>query len=171
MMPMVTEKIRAYVALGSNLGDRMANLDQASSRLAAYGGIYLDRSSPTYASPPAEVPDQPPFFNRVLALEVWLPPRGLLAACRRVEDEMGRVREADKGPRVIDADILLFGEAVIREPELTIPHEALTRRAFFLQPLKDLMGDAVIPGTGSRISQLLAALAPYDLTEVKTGYY
>jgi 2-amino-4-hydroxy-6-hydroxymethyldihydropteridine diphosphokinase len=167
---MLKDKINAYLALGSNVGDRMANLDAGESEVASATGVYLDRASPTYESPAAENPDQPPFYNRVVALEIWLSPRELLELCLAIENKMGRLRREDKGPRVIDVDILLFGDAVIDEADLKIPHAALPRRPFFLQPLKDLVGDVVIPGQTARLSQMLAALAPYELTEVRLRY-
>ncbi len=167
---MLRDKIPAYLSLGSNLGDRFANLDAAESALASAGGVYLDRSSPTYESPAVDMPDQPKFLNRVLAVEIWLSPPELLALCRKVETGMGRVRGAAKGPRVIDVDILLYGEYIINEEDLKIPHEALARRPFFLQPLKDVAGDIIPPGGAVPLSRMLAALAPYELSRVERGF-
>ncbi len=163
---MVRDKVDAVLALGSNLGERFKNLDAAQSVIASAGGIYLDQFSPTYDSPAAEEPDQPDFLNRVLAIQTWLAPRELLAICLQIEKELGRVRERVKGPRVIDADILLYGDLVIDEPDLKIPHAALTTRPFFLKPLQDVAGDIVLPGHNVRLSQILAELAPYELAVV-----
>jgi len=168
---MLKDKTAVYLALGSNLGDRYANLERGEDILASAGGFYLDRSSPTYESPAADLPDQPKFLNRVLALDTWYEPREVLAACQRVEQAMGRERTTDKGPRIIDVDILLFGQAVVNEADLVIPHAALARRPFFLQPLLDLLGDMTPPGASQRLSQMLAALAPYELTRVEAKPY
>jgi len=167
---MLRDKIRAYVALGSNVGDRFANLDAAEAAVASAQGIYLDRSSPTYESPPAGPVDQPDFLNRVLAVDTWLRPRELLEACAKIEKDLGRARKKAKGPRVIDVDILLYGDLVVDEADLKIPHEALTQRPFFLKPLMDVAGDILIPGEGVPASRLLAKLAPYELTLYELSY-
>ena len=167
---MLRDKITAYLALGSNVGDRNANLDAAESALASAAGIYLDRVSPTYESPPDGPADQPHFLNRVLAIETWLGPRELLRACEEVEKALGPKEKGSQGPRTIDVDILLYDEAVIDEPNLKIPHEDLTRRPFFLQPLADVAGDVVIPGEGVPLSRLLADLAPYELSVYREKY-
>jgi 2-amino-4-hydroxy-6-hydroxymethyldihydropteridine diphosphokinase len=161
---MFKDKITAYVALGSNLGDRYAHLDAAQSAVARAQGVYLDQTSPTYESPAVELAAQPPFLNRVLALNVWFTPRELLAMCQDIERRLGREPTVPKGPRVIDVDILLFGAATVNEPDLVIPHAALARRPFFLQPLKDVAGDIIAPGFNLPLSRLLGALAPYELT-------
>ena len=157
------DKIRAYLALGSNVGDRYANLDAGEVEVASAAGVYLDRASPTYESPAAGPGDQPDFLNRVLNVEIWLGPRELLATCLEIERGMGRNAKGRDGPRVIDVDILLYGDLVIDEPDLKIPHAALKERPFFLQPLMDIAGDVIIPGEGTYASQMLAALAPYEL--------
>jgi 2-amino-4-hydroxy-6-hydroxymethyldihydropteridine diphosphokinase len=164
---MLREKIEVYLALGSNLGDRFANLDAAQSGIASAKGLYLDRSSPTYESPAADLPDQPRFLNRVLDVQVWLTPRELLETCQGLEVKLGRESGIPKGPRIIDIDILLYGYETVNEPDLVIPHPALARRAFFLQPLKDIVGDMILPGAGVPLSRLLAALAPYELVPYK----
>lgn len=164
------DKIRAYLALGSNVGDRYANLDAGEAEVASAAGIYLDRASPTYESPAAGPAEQPDFLNRVLNVEIWLGPRELLATCLEIERSMGRGGKDREGPRVIDVDILLYGDLVIDEPDLKIPHAALKDRPFFLQPLMDLAGDVIIPGEGVFASQLLAALAPYELKLFEKKY-
>jgi len=160
---MMRDKTYAYLGLGSNVGDREAHLNAAESALAAAKGMYLDRTSPTYESPPDGPGDQPDFLNRVLGIETWLGPRELLQTCLAVENQLGRKRDVPQGPRTVDVDILLYGEVVLDDPELQIPHPALRRRPFFLQPLWDLAGDISLPGSGLRLSQLLAELAPYEL--------
>ena len=167
---MLRDKNRAYLALGSNVGDRYANLDAGEAAVASARGMYLDRASPTYESPAAGPKDQPDFLNRVLVVETWLAPRELLETCLKVESDLGRERKGPKGPRVIDVDILLYGDLVLGEADLKIPHEALTSRPFFLKPLMDVAGDIMIPGEGVFVSRLLAALAPYELTLYEKKY-
>jgi len=160
---MMRDKTTAFIALGSNVGDRVANLDAAESAVASAAGIYLDQASPTYESPPDGPTDQPHFLNRVLAIDTWLGPRELLRACEGVEKALGPKEKGSQGPRVIDVDVLLYGDLVVDEPDLKIPHEDLKRRPFFLKPLADVAGDIVIPGEGVPVSRLLADLAPYEL--------
>lgn len=167
---MLRDKITAFIALGSNVGDRNANLDAAESAVASAGGIYLDRASPTYESPPDGPTDQPHFLNRVLAIDTWLGPRELLRACEEVEKALGPKEKGSQGPRVIDVDVLLYGDLVVDEPDLKIPHEDLKSRAFFLKPLADVAGDIVIPGEGTPVSRLLADLAPYELDVYREKY-
>ncbi len=167
---MLRDKIRAFLALGSNVGDRFANLDAGEAAVASARGIYLDRASPTYESPAAGPGKQPDFLNRVLDVEIWLNPRELLETCMQIENDLGRNRKSRKGPRVIDVDVLLYGDLTIDEPDLKIPHEALRARPFFLKPLMDVAGDVIIPGEGAFISDLLAALAPYELELYRKKY-
>jgi 2-amino-4-hydroxy-6-hydroxymethyldihydropteridine diphosphokinase len=167
---MLRDKITAYVALGSNVGDRFANLDVAEAAVASAKGVYLDRASPTYESPPAEGGNQPDFLNRVLVIDTWLNPRELLETCQKIETDLGRTGKGRKAPRVIDVDILLYGDAIIDEEGLKIPHEALKERPFFLKPLMDVAGDITIPGEGVFVSNLLAALAPYKLAPYDKTY-
>jgi 2-amino-4-hydroxy-6-hydroxymethyldihydropteridine diphosphokinase len=167
---MLRDKIRAYLALGSNVGDRYANLDAGEAAVASANGVYLDCASPTYESPAAGPTEQPDFLNRVLNVEIWLGPRELLATCLEIERGMGRSAKDREGPRVIDVDVLLYGDAVIDEPDLKIPHAALKDRPFFLKPLMDVAGDIIIPGEGVFTSNLLAALAPYELKLYEKKY-
>jgi len=160
------EKVKAYIALGSNLDDRLKNLNAALDLLSSSAGVYVAYRSPVYESPPAEVPDQPDFLNRVVEVETWLRPRELLARCQEVEKKMERIKTREKGPRVIDVDILIYGDTVVNDEDLVIPHPALTQRAFFLVPLMELAGNILIPGTGLKISDALAKLAPFKLEKV-----
>ena len=167
---MLRDKNRAFLALGSNVGDRFANLDAGEAAVASARGIYLNRASPTYESAAVESKDQPDFLNRVLAVEIWLSPRELLETCVQIESDLGRKRKGRKGPRVIDVDILLYDDSIVDEANLKIPHQALTNRPFFLKPLMDVAGDVMIPGEGVFTSDLLAALAPYELTPYEKKY-
>ncbi len=167
---MLRDKIGSFLALGSNVGDRFVNLDAGEAAVASARGIYLDRASPTYESPAAGSGKQPDFLNRVLGVETWLNPRELLETCMEIEGDLGRNRRGRKGPRVIDVDILLYDDLMVDEADLKIPHEALKNRPFFLQPLMDVAGDIMIPGEGIFISDLLAALAPYELELYEKKY-
>lgn len=167
---MLRDKITAYVALGSNVGDRFANLEAAEAAVASAQGVYLDRASPTYESPPAEGGNQPDFLNRVLVIDTWLNPRELLETCQTIETDLGRKEKGRKRPRVIDVDILLYGDLILNETDLKIPHEALKKRPFFLKPLMDVAGDIMIPGEGIFLSNALAALAPYELALYEKKY-
>ena len=118
-----------YIALGSNLGDRVANLLLARERISS-PHVRLTRASSIYETAPREIVDQPWFLNQVVAAETTLFPRQLLARLLRIEHEMGRQRTIAKGPRIIDLDILLFGDAVINAAGLEIPHPRMADRRF-----------------------------------------
>ena len=151
-------RTRVYLSLGSNLGDRKANLRSAIERLQAVGDVV--GVSSFYETEPVEVTEQPWFLNCAVALEVDQSPRNLLAALLKLEVEMGRQRVQKKGPRKIDVDILLFGDAIVNEKGLTIPHPGLPERRFVLEPLAEI--DPVIrhPKLGKTIQELRDALPP-----------
>jgi 2-amino-4-hydroxy-6-hydroxymethyldihydropteridine diphosphokinase len=140
----------AYLALGSNLGDRLEHLRAATSRLDATEGIDVVRSSRIYETDPVG-PPQPAYLNAVIAVDTTLEPRELLEACRGVEDALGRVRVERWGPRTIDVDILVYDERTVAEPGLEIPHPRMHERGFVLVPLGELDADAMLPG-GRRLS-------------------
>ena len=132
-----------YLSLGSNLGDRYANLRAAIERLGEAGAI---RSvSGFYETEPVELRDQPWFLNCVVVLETRDTPRALLKKVLAIEREMGRLRMKDKGPRSIDIDILLFGDRVVEERGLKIPHPAMHQRRFVLEPLAEIAPEALHP--------------------------
>ena len=133
----------AYLSLGSNVGDREANLRQAIRRLAD-----LDRVraiSSFYETEPVEFTEQPWFLNCAAALETTRAPKELLNKLLALELEMGRRRTQNKGPRIIDLDILLFDSAIVNTPGLTIPHPSLAERRFVLEPLAEIAPEAVHP--------------------------
>ncbi|HZA61074.1 MAG TPA: 2-amino-4-hydroxy-6-hydroxymethyldihydropteridine diphosphokinase [Actinomycetota bacterium] len=142
----------AYLGLGSNLGDRLANLTTAVSLLGERG-IRLRRSSRVYETEPVGGPPQPDFLNAVIEVETGGDARGLLDACLGVEGDMGRVRGERWGPRIIDIDILTFGREEIAEPGLEVPHPRMHERGFVLVPLLELDADPPLPG-GRRIASL-----------------
>ena len=147
----------AYLSLGSNVGDREQNLHEAIRRTGALGRVVAVSSF--YETEPVEFTHQPWFLNCAIALETAAEPGQLIRELLRIEQEMGRQRIVKKGPRSIDIDILLFGDAVVNTPELTIPHPEVTRRRFVLEPLAEIAPELVHPGSHKTVAQLLAELA------------
>ncbi len=145
-----------YLGLGSNLGDREAALRVAIHALDA-GGVRVLRRSSVYETDPIGLRDQPRFLNLVLEAETALSPDDLLALIQRIEASLGRTREVRWGPRTVDIDILLFGDAVIATPRLTVPHQEMRGRRFVLEPLAELRPDLKLPG-GPTVTDALAAL-------------
>ncbi len=129
---------RVYVALGSNLGDRSANLQYARQALAALPGTALIATSSVEETAPLAGMDQPPYLNQMVLLETALTPRALLEAGQAIEQRAGRVRTARWGPRTLDVDIVRFGERHLAEPDLIIPHPELPHRDFWLRELAEL---------------------------------
>jgi 2-amino-4-hydroxy-6-hydroxymethyldihydropteridine diphosphokinase len=129
---------RAFLSLGANLGDRAASLRAGREALAALPATRLLASSPIYETAPQDLEDQPPFLNQVVCVGTGLEPRDLLRRCQAIEAREGRVRAVRFGPRTLDVDILLLEGVVSDDPELTLPHPRLWRRAFVLVPLADL---------------------------------
>ncbi len=145
-----------YLSLGSNLGDRAANLNDAIARLKKIGDIVAASSS--YETEPVEVTAQPWFLNCVVALETEKMPKQLLTAILDIEQQMGRRRSQQKGPRIIDIDILLFGSSVVDTKNLTIPHPALDERRFVLEPLAEIAPDLRHPVLKRSMRELRDAL-------------
>jgi 2-amino-4-hydroxy-6-hydroxymethyldihydropteridine diphosphokinase len=146
---------RVYIALGGNLGDPRTNLEQAVERLAADPAIDVVAVSSLRETDPVGYTDQPRFLNGALAAETTLRPRELLERLLAVERELGRTRTGPRqGPRTVDLDLLLYGDATIDEPGLTVPHPRLAERRFVLEPLAELEPDLVLPD-GRRVRDLL----------------
>jgi len=135
-----------YLSLGANLGDAPATLREAARRLGAAQGLDKVRLSPLYRTAPQGLVHQPHFINAAIAAETTLEPEDVLALCRSVEESLGRVRTVRWGPRNIDIDILLVGDAVRDTAELTLPHPRMLERAFVLRPLLDLAPDLSVNG-------------------------
>ena len=152
----------ACVGLGGNVGEVAQTLAEAVRAIAALPGSRLLRASRVYRTPAWGRHDQPDFLNAAATLETTLPPRQLLDALLALEQRFGRERGGDGddrwGPRTLDLDLLLYGDAIVDEPGLQVPHPHLHERAFALVPLADIAPDAVIPGRGS----VRAALAALD---------
>jgi 2-amino-4-hydroxy-6-hydroxymethyldihydropteridine diphosphokinase len=145
----VTTPGPAFVGLGGNLGNPVAQLRRAADRLAADPRLKLTARSSLYRSPPMGLPDQPDYVNAVVQLETALSPEDLLALLLETEAALGRRRDGPRwGPRVIDLDLLWQGEARRDTPELRLPHPGIVERAFVLYPLAEIAGDQEIPGLG-----------------------
>jgi 2-amino-4-hydroxy-6-hydroxymethyldihydropteridine diphosphokinase len=147
---------RIYLSLGSNVGDREANLHAALGALA--DKVRIDAVSSLYETDPVGITDQPPFLNLAAGGTTDLAPRELLTFVKEIEHEIGRRPTFRWGPRVVDIDILLYGDESVAEPDLTIPHVEMPNRAFVLVPLTDIAPDAVHPGLGMSVRQLLASV-------------
>jgi 2-amino-4-hydroxy-6-hydroxymethyldihydropteridine diphosphokinase len=144
---------RAFVGLGSNLGDREATIRAALARLDGVVAV-----SPLRETDPVGFEDQPRFLNGVAAVDTELPPRALLERLLAIERELGRTRGGPRfGPRTIDLDLLVYGDLAVDEPGLTLPHPRLHERRFALEPLAELAPDLVVPGRGP-VHDLLAGL-------------
>ena len=142
-----------YIALGTNLGDRLANLRSAIESLAP--DVHIIRESTIYETPPWGYTDQPAFLNMVIEAATSLKPRALLTYLKKQEDELGRIESFRYGPRQIDLDILFYDDLVLSEDDLHIPHLRLHERAFVLIPLADLAPELEHPILGQRVHSLL----------------
>ena len=137
---------RAFVGLGSNLGDRLGALDRAVSLLAAAGDVLA--VSAVYETEPVGGPnDQDRYLNAVVELVTADSPRALLERCRALEEDAGRVRTVRFGPRTLDADVLIVGDERVDEPDLVVPHPRMFERRFVLAPLAEVAPDLVDPAT------------------------
>ncbi|HEX7901611.1 MAG TPA: 2-amino-4-hydroxy-6-hydroxymethyldihydropteridine diphosphokinase [Planctomycetota bacterium] len=145
--------VLAYVGLGSNLGDRRAILASALASLAPR------RVSRIVETEPWGRADQPPFLNAVAEIDTALQPGPLLARLLEIEALHGRVRAERWGPRTLDLDLLLYGDRVVAEPGLTVPHPRLAERRFVLESLAELAPDLAVPGVGRAVRELLAVPA------------
>jgi 2-amino-4-hydroxy-6-hydroxymethyldihydropteridine diphosphokinase len=150
-----------HLGLGSNVGDRRANLQAAADGLPAHGVRVLTSSSTYDTDPVGEILDQPSFLNACLMIETELEPEALLDACKALEGELGRQAGGPRhGPRPIDIDVLLLGDLEFRSPRMTVPHEQVTSRRFVLIPLLELDLTLRTPA-GLELAEALAVL-PVD---------
>jgi 2-amino-4-hydroxy-6-hydroxymethyldihydropteridine diphosphokinase len=146
----------AYIGIGSNMGDKLKNCRQAIEGLASGGAIRLVRCSPFYRTEPMGRKDQDWFVNGVILVETCLGPRELLACLLSLEEKMGRIRGERWGPRIIDLDILFYGQEILEEQGLQIPHPRLHERRFVLMPLQDIAPELKHPALRKTVSQILS---------------
>ena len=157
----------AYVGIGSNLGEPVEHVARALEGLGRLPRTTLRRASSLYRNPPMGPAGQPDFVNAVAELATALGARQLLAFLQDIEDAHGRVRETHWGSRTLDLDLLLYGDARLDEPDLTVPHPGIAGRAFVLVPLAEIAPEARVPGLGTARAlrdalpaDALAAMAP-----------
>ena len=149
--------MRAFIGLGSNIGDREGYLRAALAELGGLGVVR--RTSSFYGTEPVGAVEQGWFVNAVAELETKLAPRELLAGMRKIEDRAGRQRTVPQGPRTLDLDLLLYENEVIVSKDLTVPHPEMAARRFVLEPLAEIAPDARDPRSGRTALELLAGLA------------
>ena len=152
-----------YLGLGGNTGDRESNLEEALGRLDAVAGIQVVRASSFYDTAPVG-PPQPRFLNAVCAVETTLSPEELLDAIHRIENDMGRRRNADDrwGPRSIDIDLLFYGDRVIDGERLTVPHRQAHKREFVLRPMAEIAPDFMHPVIHRTMADMLEDITRDD---------
>jgi len=148
----------AYIGLGSNIGYKAENLKKAIDFLRTKEGLEVKKVSSYYETEPIGLKEQGWFLNAVVEVETSLSPEGLLRACQEIEDEMGRKRGVRWGPRIIDLDILLYGDSIIEKEELKIPHPLMHNRRFVLVPLVEISPEAIHPLLKKSVSSLLREL-------------
>lgn len=154
-----------YIALGSNLGSRLANLKNAISNFTPQ--MDMKKKSSVYETPPWGYADQPAFLNQVVMAETYLEPDDLLGHLKRLETVLGREPSFQNGPRLIDLDILLYDDLIMDSPPLVIPHPRLHQRAFVLVPLNEIAPDLVHPVFGKPVSELLLDVDRLNIVEYK----
>lgn len=151
---MIMDEHIVYLALGSNLGDRLANLKQAVASLSPQ--MDVKAKSHIYETLPWGYEEQPKFLNQAVKIQTYLEPEPLLKHIKRLEIALGRKASFQNGPRLIDIDILFYDEIIIDTPELTIPHPRLQERGFVLLPMMDIAPDLVHPLTRKSIREMVA---------------
>ncbi|MHC4885252.1 MAG: 2-amino-4-hydroxy-6-hydroxymethyldihydropteridine diphosphokinase [Planctomycetota bacterium] len=151
-------KSTAYLGLGSNLGDRQAQIERALDLLRETPGIWVMRTATVIETPPLGPQNQGPFLNTVTEIQTTLDALNLLDACQAIEHELGRERNEHWGPRTIDLDILLFDAEICGSQRLTLPHPEILNRTFVLAPLAELVPDLIIPGTQATVATYLERL-------------
>ncbi len=148
---------RAVLSIGSNLGERLDQLQAAVDALADTPGVRVVAVSPVYETEPVGGPEQPKYLNAVVVVDTTLPPRLLLEHGQAIEDALCRVRTERWGPRTIDVDLVTYEGETSEDPELTLPHPRAHERAFVLAPWHDVDADAALPGRGP-VAELLDAV-------------
>ena len=158
----MNDKARAFIGAGANLGEPIRQIRQAQEQLGKAPGVKFLATSSFYRTQPMGPVEQPPFVNAVFSLEPEIGPHDLLSLLLDIEGRMGRVRKERWGPRVIDLDLLFYGEMVIGEEGLDVPHPRLHERRFVLAPLAEVAPDFIHPVLKKTVSELLAELPAVD---------
>ncbi len=156
----------ACIALGANIGEPLRQIEAGFNALAALPGTRLTARSSLYRSAPVGYADQPDFINAVALIDTTLEPHALLEALLAIERVNGRVRECPNAPRTLDLDIVLYGDTVIHDPGLTIPHARMLERAFVMLPLAEIAPDMQVPGQG-RVSELAARVDAGSIAQLQ----
>lgn len=154
---MAPQKVKAYLSLGSNMGDREALLGRAAALLGERCGV-VTAVSKTFETDPEGFRSPHLFYNIALALETTLSPHGLLSETQEIERELGRTHKSRDGvyaDRPIDIDLILYGDLILDTPELTVPHPRFRERLFVLKPLTEIASETVDPVSGKKVSELL----------------
>lgn len=146
--------VHAYIALGSNLGEREKNMNAALEKIGRIKGVRVSKTSSFYETEAVGGPPQGPYLNAVVEIDCFLSAGRLLDELHRIEGELGRERHGKNFPRTIDLDILLFGSEVIDEEDLKVPHPRMHERSFVLDPLNEIAPDVIHPAMGLTISEL-----------------
>jgi len=154
---------KVFLGLGSNLGDRGKNIKEAVRQLQESGIAREMRTSSLYETEPEGIKEQPLFLNAILEMETDLSPRDLLDMLQAIEKRLGRKKVQKWGPRIIDLDILLYGDMVVREEDLEIPHPLLAKRSFVLDPLAEIAPETVHPQLKMTISALRDKLKAHQI--------
>ena len=158
---------RAYIGLGSNLANPVAQVKRAATAIADIAGVEEGRLSGLYSSSPMGPADQPDYVNAVMAVDTSLSPHELLKCLQSIETVQGRIRSGERwGPRTLDLDILLYGDDIIESTGLNVPHVGIAERAFVLYPLAEIAAGIVIPGKG-RLDELLAKCSKDGLQRIE----
>lgn len=163
---MVAQTHVACVALGANIGEPLRQIEAGFSALSALPGTRLIARSSLYRSAPVGYADQPDFINAVAMIETALAPHALLDAVLNIERVNGRIREFPNAPRTLDLDIVLYGDVVLQEPGLTIPHARMLERAFVMMPLAEIAPDVRVPGHG-KVSDLARRVDAASVAQLK----
>lgn len=146
-----------YLGLGSNIGNRAEYLSEAVDAIRKLDACTVKQISSIYETEPWGDMDQPDFLNQVVEVETQLGPRGILSECKKIEKTLGRKNGKTGEPRTIDIDLLLYGDRIVEETGVQVPHPRIRMRRFVLVPLKEIAPDVTIPGSGRTIREVLEA--------------